>query len=118
MSSVKAKGGLYLMVVALLIGFTALAAMPGEGRAQDRTDENASIRFVHASPDAPAVDVIVDGAPVAENLAYGTSSEYLPFPSGDHQVQIVPTGSGVESAVLDEKVNLDSGGAYIFAAAG
>jgi len=118
MASGKVKGGVHLLVVALLLGFAAFAVMPGTLRAQDRTDEDASIRFVHASPDAPAVDVIVDGAPVAENLAFGTSTEYLPFPSGEHQVQVVPTGSGAESAVLDEKVDLDSGGAYIFAAAG
>jgi len=115
---IKAKGGFHLLVVALLIGFAALAVLPGAGRAQDRTDEDASIRFVHASPDAPAVDVIVDGAPVAENVAFSSASEFLPFSAGEHQVQIVPTGSGAESAVLDETVDLDGGGAYIFAAAG
>jgi hypothetical protein len=118
MSLIKAKGGFHLLVVALLIGFAALAVLPGAGRAQDRTDEDASIRFVHASPDAPAIDVIVDGAPVAENVAFSSASDYLPFSAGEHQVQIVPTGSGAESAVLDETVDLDGGGAYIFAAAG
>src|SRR5215204_2019190 len=118
MSVVKAKGGFHLLVVALLIGFAALAVLPGAGRAQDPTDEDASIRFVHASPDAPAIDVIVDGAPVAENVAFSSASDYMPFSSGEHQVQIVPTGSGAESAVLDETVDLDGGGAYIFAAAG
>ena len=118
MSLIKAKGGFHLLVVALLIGFAALAVLPGAGRAQDRTDEDASIRFVHASPDAPAVDLIVDGAPVAENVAFSSASDYLPFSAGEHQVQIVPTGSGAESAVLDETVDLDGGGAYIFAAAG
>lgn len=112
------RGGLNLLVVALMLGFAAFAAMPGAIRAQDRTEEDASVRFVHGSPDAPAVDVIVDGAPVAKDVAFGTATDYLPFPSGKHQVQIVPTGKGSESAVLDEEVDLDSGDAYIFAAAG
>ena len=118
MASGKVKGALHLMVVALLLGFAAFAVMPGALRAQDRTDEDASIRFVHSSPDAPAVDVIVDGAPVAHNIAFGAATEYMSFPSGEHQVQVVPTGSGADSAVLDETVDLDGGGAYIFAAAG
>ena len=118
MTSGKMKGGLHLLVVALLLGFAAFAAMPGASQAQDRTDEDASIRFVHGSPDAPSIDVIVDGAPVAENLAFGAATDYMPFPAGEHQVQIVPTGSGAESAVLDETVDLDGGDAYIFAAAG
>jgi len=118
MSSVKAKRALYLMVVALLIGFGALAAMPGALQAQDRTKEGASLRFVHGSPDAPAVDVIIDGASVAQNIAFGTVTDYFPLPSGDHQVQIVPTGTAASSAVIDEQVSLDGGGAYIFAATG
>jgi hypothetical protein len=118
MSSVKAKGGLYLMVVALLIGIGALVAMPGALQAQDRTEEGASLRFVQGSPDAPAVDVIIDGASVAQNVAYGTATEYFPLPAGDHQVQIVPTGSAASSALIDEKVSLDKGGAYIYAATG
>jgi hypothetical protein len=94
------------------------AFAPSHGTAQDRTDEGASIRFVHASPDAGAIDVIADGAVVAENVAFGSATDYLAMPSGKHQVQIVPTGSTAESAVLDEEVDLDGGGAYIFAAAG
>jgi hypothetical protein len=118
MISQKRRGGLHLFVVALLIGFAALAAAPGALHAQDRTTEGASLRFIHASPDAPAVDVIIDGASVAQNIVYGTATDYFPLPSGDHQVQIVPTGSAASSAVIDEQVSLDKGGAYIFAATG
>ena len=118
MISQKRRGGLHLFVVALLIGFAALAAVPGALHAQDRTQEGASLRFIHASPDAPAVDVIIDGASVAQNIVYGTATDYFPLPSGDHQVQIVPTGCGASSAVIDEQVSLDGGGAYIFAATG
>ncbi len=107
-----------LGVVALLLGFIAIAAAPGSIRAQDPTQENASIRFVHGSPDAPNVDVWVDGAVYAKDVAHGTATDYMSFPSGKHQIQIVPTGAGVESAVLDETVDMDKGGAYIFAAAG
>lgn len=109
---------LCIVAAVLMLTFIVAAFAPVSGTAQDRTEEGASIRFVHASPDAPSIDVIADGAVVAEDLAFGSASGYLPITSGKHQVEIVPTGSTAESAVLDEEIDLESGGAYIFAAAG
>ncbi|MGH2548089.1 MAG: DUF4397 domain-containing protein, partial [Thermomicrobiales bacterium] len=113
--------GLFVLRIAMsafMLVFAVAAFTPTHGFAQDRTDEGASIRFVHASPDGGNIDVIVDGAVVVENIAFGDASDYLPTSSGKHQVQIVPTGSTAESALLDDEVDLDSGAAYIFAATG
>lgn len=114
----RKRGMLSAAMSALVLAFLLIAYAPTHSAAQDRTDEGASIRFVQASPDAPALDVIADGAVVASNLAFGAASDYLPMTSGKHQVQIVPTGSTAESAVLDEEVDLDSGDAYIFGTVG
>jgi hypothetical protein len=73
---------------------------------------------VHASPDAPAVDIVVDGAPVAEGVNFGDASDYLPLTSGKHQVQVAPSGESAGSALIDEEIDLDGGSAYIFAVAG
>jgi hypothetical protein len=88
------------------------------GFAQDRTEEGASVRFVHASPDAPAVDIVVDGAALADGVNFGDASDYLPLTSGKHQVQVVPSGESATSAVVDEEIDLDGGNAYIYAIAG
>lgn len=112
------KGTFRVAVATLMLIAIVFAFAPVRGSAQDRTDEGASIRFVHASPDAPAIDVVIDGATVAENVSFGAASDYLPITSGKHQIQVVPTGSTTESAVLDEEIDLDGGRAYIFAAAG
>lgn len=109
---------LRVATAALLLALVFTSFDAARGSAQDRTEEGASIRFVHASPDAPNVDVIVDGAPLAEGLAFGDASDYLPLTSGSHQVQIVPSGEGADSALIDEEIDLDGGEASIFAVAG
>src|SRR6188768_2616782 len=54
---------------------------------------HAWVRVLHASPDAPAVDVHLDGAIVEEltNVPFGTSSGYLEIPAGDHNIKVYPT---------------------------
>lgn len=52
--------------------------------------DGALVRVVHASADAPAVDVYVKGqsTPVVQNLAYGGTSAYLPVPPGAYQFEV------------------------------
>ena len=52
----------------------------GTGAAGD-----ACVNVVHASPDAPAVDVYVDGALALSNLAFPGSSGWVALPAGPHQ---------------------------------
>src|SRR5215218_3770928 len=77
---------------------------------------NPTVRVVHASPDAPAVNVVVDGQPVAENLAFGSATEYLDLPAGDHQVQVVPADS--DAAIIDQTVTLEGWSSSILAVVG
>jgi hypothetical protein len=59
------------------------------------TAGNAQLRVAHASPDAPAVDVYLDGGetPVAANVPYYTLSDYLAIPAGSRSVQIRAAGT-------------------------
>lgn len=79
---------------------------------------NACIDVVHASPDAPAVDVYLDGAKALEGLEFGNFSGWVAVPAGDHQVQVVPTGEDASSAVIDTMVTLEPDAAYQVAATG
>ena len=54
---------------------------------------DACVSVVHASPDAPAVDVWVDGEPALIGLTFGTYSGWVTLPAGDHQVQVAPAGT-------------------------
>jgi hypothetical protein len=54
---------------------------------------DAQARFVHASPDGPAIDVIADGRAVVTNLAYPNATPYVPVPAGGACVAVAPTGT-------------------------
>jgi hypothetical protein len=78
----------------------------------------AKVRVIHASPDAPAVDVYVDGNKVLTNVPFFTVSDYLDVPAGEHQFQVTPTGQPASAAVIDARATVEAGKAYSFAATG
>jgi hypothetical protein len=53
---------------------------------------SANVRVAHLSPDAPNVDVYVDGSAVLEDVPFGAVSEYLEVPAGERQVEITAAG--------------------------
>lgn len=81
-------------------------------------DGNACISVVHASPDAPNVDLYVNGELALSNLGFGWWSNWIALPEGEYQVQVAPTGESVDMAVIDATVNLEAGQAYQIAATG
>jgi mannitol/fructose-specific phosphotransferase system IIA component len=78
--------------------------------------QTGRLRVVHASPDAPAVDVYVDGAKVLENLPYREYSEYLPLPAGTHEVRVNVTNT--QTTVLQAAPSIQSGADYTAIAVG
>lgn len=80
-------------------------------------DDQAHVRFVHCSPDAPAVDIrVADGGPtLCENVAFRTASEYTPVDAGTYDVEIVPTGTDEVALTLPDTVF--EGGAAVSAIA-
>ena len=75
-----------------------------------------TVRVVHASPDAPPVNVLVDGQPLAEGVAFGSASEYAALSPGDHQVQVVPTDGG--APIIDQTATFDGWTSNILAIVG
>ena len=81
--------------------------------------DTAMVRVLHASPDAPAVDVYVDDTIVAAltNVPFGTISGYLEIPAGDHNVKVYATGT-TTNPVIDADVTVATGAKYTIAATG
>ena len=96
-----------LLVLALMAPMPALA-QPAQ----------SWMRVMHDSPDAPNVDVYVDGAPVLENVGYATTSNYHAVPSGQHRVQVAPAGTSIDDSVIDINVDLTRGKPYTVLALG
>ncbi|WP_223702106.1 DUF4397 domain-containing protein [Sutcliffiella deserti] len=99
---------LFMLSVCMLVLGVAGGAFASEG--------GAKVRILHASPDAPEVDVYVDGAPVVKAAAFKAATEYLPLKAGEHTVEIFPAGKK-DQAVISQKVTVEQGKAYTVAAA-
>ena len=104
------------MVGGMAISANAQDSTPGATPASDMgicsealhigTAGDSCINLVHASPDAPAVDVYLDGTKAVSDLAFGSFSGWVAVPSGKHQVQVTAAGSEVSTAVIDAEVEL------------
>jgi hypothetical protein len=75
------------------------------------------IRVAHLSPDAPAVDVRVEGELVLTNVPFQTVSDYLELEAGEYRIQVTPAGAAAP-AVIDATVPLSAGSVYTVAAVG
>lgn len=73
------------------------------------------VMIVHASPDAPNVDVIVNNTTVATNIPYLGVSQYLELTPGTNRVRINATGTSV--TVIDTTTFYQENKYYSFFAA-
>ncbi|MBW7465769.1 hypothetical protein ABID22_001847 [Pontibacter aydingkolensis] len=79
----------------------------------DLLEDNAQVMVIHASPDAPAVDLYVDDAKVNTSaLNYPGNTGYLDVEEGTRNFKVTPAGAGVGSAVINANVPLEEDQAY------
>lgn len=74
----------------------------------EEPEADASLRVAHLSPDAPNVDVYLDGEAVLEDVPYRDVSDYLEVASGSYDVMITAAGD-METVVFDESLEVPSG---------
>lgn len=121
-----ASGG--LLTGSLLLGSASLAQDATPAQMADMgncvtalgigQEGDACVNVIHASPDAPAVDVYVDGTEALSDLAFGTASGWVALPAGEHQVQVTAADAAIDTAVIDATLDLEAGAAYEVAATG
>lgn len=98
------------LTTAGIIGLLAFAGTAG-----------ADIRVVHASPDAPAVDVYVNvddpamGTPAIVDLGFTAATPYIFLPSDTYNFKVTPTGLP-GPVVIDATLPIDSMLDYTIAA--
>jgi hypothetical protein len=78
---------LSLALTTLIVGVALFTSACGDDAHHSR------LRVVHASPDAPNVDVAIDGKTVLTNVPYETASNYLTLNSGTRRVEVRATGT-------------------------
>lgn len=81
-------------------------------------DDEARVRAIHASPDAPAVDVTVnnDALTLFSGFEFGESSGYAVVGAGGYDVELRAAANGTEVASAD--VTLEGGATYTIFAEG
>ncbi|SHK29721.1 DUF4397 domain-containing protein [Paramaledivibacter caminithermalis] len=76
------------------------------------------IRFIHLSPNAPAVDIILsDGSKIFSNIGYKDITDYVCVPAGTYTFEVRPTGSDDVVLTIPD-VRLKSNSYYTIYAAG
>ena len=98
----------------LLAQGTAELALQRDIKAAHRN--MAALRVWHLSPDAPNVDVFVNGSRVLADVPYKTASGYLMVPAGRYAVRV--NVAGTETSVFSGRLALRANRAYTAAALG
>ena len=97
------------------VKFFSLLALPVIFVACDKDDDNndmskSNVMLVHASPNAPNVDVRINNNTALTNVAYPNNSNYLEVNSGSTNIKVAPTGTTTN--VIDATVNLEANKNY------
>lgn len=98
-----------------------LALVAAVGACSDDNDGNGPngtsyVRVVHASADAPNVDVQLEDSTVLTNVPFAAASDYLEAPSGRRNIKVRPTGTTTN--VINADVTLRADSSYTVLAAG
>lgn len=104
-------GGLAILVLgvapAAVAGPTPLNVTLGVESAYPGMSGEARVRVVHASPDAPAVDVWVNGTRAFTSVAFNQVTGYAALPAGTYNVKVEPAGAnGAGPFVVDANLTL------------
>jgi hypothetical protein len=86
------------------------AVMPATAASQ------AMVRAAHLIPDAPAVDILVNGKVVLQDVPFKAVSDYLMVDAGSYTISVNQAGTATELLTIDATVA--AGKAYTVAAIG
>jgi hypothetical protein len=103
-------------LLTLLLAATAFTAACDDDDDNTGPEGDARVRVVHASPDAPDVDVLLDDAEVLSDVPYLATSEYLETTDGAHNLKV--NAAGTATTVIDADVTLTDGTDYTVIASG
>jgi hypothetical protein len=100
------------MILSLTLAAAGAAALAQSGTTMN---DVAYVRVVHASPDAPNVDVFLDGKQTVNDAAFKAVTAYGDVPAGKHHVTVTAHGDK-KAVVFDNDLTLKAGTYYTVAA--
>lgn len=88
----------------------SLVALTGAGSAEFLDIATpAALQVVHASPDAPAVDVLADGNVLVPGLTFPTATDFLSVPAATYSVSVTVAGNAGAIAIGSVDLELLAG---------
>lgn len=79
--------------------------------------KESRVRVLHASPDAPSVDVYANDRLLLADISYQEVTAYIRVPSGRYRIDIFPAGS-TTNPIKSEVIRVEAGNTYTLAATG
>lgn len=105
---------LILALAVSITAFTFVGCDDEEEAPMQPAPSNSLTKVIHASPDAPGVDILVDNTVAGTNLTYLQNTPYLTLPSGTRNIKVNVTGTS--TTVIEGNLNFVKDKAYsIFA---
>jgi hypothetical protein len=104
------KKALFVPVIAVALGLTSLTGCSDDESPVAATPtQTGNVMAVHASPDAPGVDLLVDNAIAGSNLMFPQNTQYLPVPAGTRniKVNVTATSTSVFNLTLPISANVN-----------
>jgi hypothetical protein len=106
-------------IAAALLAVTTVPALAQDASTEPAVDGSAWVRVLHASPDAPAVDVYLDGAAVGAPLAgleFGAISPYVEVPAGPHAIKVCASADATVCPIDVPELSVEADGRYTISA--
>lgn len=104
-------------VAAIMIGALAIAGCGDDDNPASPQNSTARALVVHASPDAPGVDLLVDNVVVnSQPLIFPSNTGYLSVDSGNRSIKV--NAAGTNTTVINANLDLTADAAYTIFATG
>jgi hypothetical protein len=106
------------MRTARLAGLIAAGALLLTVAAPASAADNAMVRVLHGSPDAPEVDVFVDGTKVdaLSGVKFGELTGYVKVPAGTYAIKVCATADNTVCPIGPVDLKFEAGSRYTVAA--
>lgn len=75
---------------------------------RSRVEDVAQVRVMHASPDLPTVEVLLDNTLLSTNLSYGTASAWTTQRAATYQLQVRPAGQPDAEPFVRKQITLQA----------
>jgi hypothetical protein len=94
-----------LVMLLLISSFLLVSCSDNDDNNTAPELEKANVLVVHASPDAPGVDLLVDGNLAGSNLTFPNNTGYLPVDEGSRNIKV--NVNGTSTTVIEADLTLD-----------